>query len=124
MEDPRQQLTSRSDVRAILVDGLSDWVDLGMMRQYVSDEIGEQPPAVLREATLDLLRRLLVQNLVIVGDVDADFVRWTLEPAEALNRISSEWSDPESALRPGDVCWLANTSTGDALARTFPPRRT
>ncbi|MDF2977915.1 MAG: hypothetical protein K0S40_2643 [Actinomycetospora sp.] len=123
MENPRQAALERPSVQDILVEGLSDWVDIGFARQYVHDEVGEVPAVELREQTLEVIGHLLDAGLVVAGDVWNGFTPWPLDPEAAVARIRAEWDEPAAELLPGDVCWFQITEAGTALARRIKPER-
>jgi hypothetical protein len=118
VENSHQPALERQSSRDVLIEGLSDWVDLGFARQYVKDEVGDITVSELREQTIEVIGALLDAGLFVAGDLSqAGFATWPLGSAEALARIRDEWAAPDAPLRPGDVCWLQITEEGQLLAQ-------
>ena len=99
----------------LLVAGLDDWshaADIGWLLHLPDDRMDAacQVEAVI----LDLVDR----GWVVVGDVtDAGFAAWPGSAANVSGRVRLAWSELDHDPAPGDVCWLANTPSGDARAR-------
>ena len=118
MENSHQPALEQPPSRDVLIEGLSDWVDIGFARQYVKDEIGAVPATELREQTILIIAALLDAGLFVAGDLSrAGFAPWPLGPTGAVARIRDGWHAPDAPLLPGDVCWLQITEDGRALAR-------
>lgn len=118
MENSHRPALERPSARDVLVEGLSDWVDLGFARQYVKDEVGDVPATQLREQTIKVLAALLDAGLFVAGDLSrAGFTAWPLDSSEAIARIRDEWDVADAPLRPGDVGWLQITEDGRAVAQ-------
>lgn len=106
----------------VLIKASDDWVPffdfdaiIGRhMRQEGLDSGLEARIAV----GLTVVKRLLDEKLICLGDVSQDvgFRPWTVSGYEAIERIQREWNATGSKIKPGDICWLANTELGDAMA--------
>src|SRR4051794_35144220 len=130
MEGAHPPKLSEDDGAAkILLRGLDDWVSLAEVRFLVSlAEPGDIPylerdPVALRDASLRAITLLVEHDLARLGDVKAQFEPWPVSTKEALRRVRTEWWDPEKDLRPGNICWLANTPAGDEIARRIEAER-
>ena len=100
----------------ILLSGLGDWVSLGEARDYVADDHPGASSPTLREETLTVVGRLLHDGLIVAGDLRPSFERWERTAEQSAVAIRSAWSDADDRLRPGEVCWFANTRAGDEAA--------
>jgi hypothetical protein len=104
----------------ILVRGLADWVMFAEVYDLTRDWALERSLDP-RTESLRVLRVLLSEGLVEIGDVerDAGFVPWGLGADEALERVVDRWDRLNADLNLGDVCWLSNTAQGDARAQAL-----
>lgn len=113
--------TPREDV---LVGGLDDWADAGWV--YSSTRLAGVVDAESRRIlTIGLIAELIVEGLMIPGDVDEQGHHpWMLSRGEAIERIAREWLSEwrEEIPTPGAIVWLDNTETGDAIARSVLAR--
>ena len=95
-----------------------DWVGLWLLLDYAHDELGLEGDSLRAEviATIQIVEAQLVE----VGDVTAPggFRPWALASDQVVEAIRRRWI-PSLAIQMGDVCWLNNTSAGDALAETL-----
>jgi hypothetical protein len=108
--------TPREDV---LVGALDDWASAGWI--YGSTRLaGVTDPGSRRTLAIGLIAELIVEALMIPGDVDDQGHHpWPHSPGDAVERIAHEWLTdwPDEAPPPGAIVWLANTTAGDELAR-------
>ena len=83
----------------------------------VARRTGIQDPGTLRDLSIGLIARLLVQELVVAGHLGEDgFVQWEGSPADAVQRITAEWAKAPSPLVVlGEIVWLCATPTGEAI---------
>jgi hypothetical protein len=116
-------ILDRESARDILVDGLSDWVDVGFARQYVQDEVGDLPAVELREQTIEVIGHLFRAGLVVAGGVRKGFTPWPLDPEATVARIRTEWDEPAAELLLGGLCWFEITEAGATLARRIKAER-
>lgn len=99
-------------VREALIAGVDDWVYLGELAALVRAVRGDIPAEHVRTLTCTVVRQLLEEGFVRVGDVVKEGFRpWTCSTHEALARIEAEWTQ-DRRLLPGDICWLESTESG------------
>jgi hypothetical protein len=117
-------MRERSPKEDALVGGLDDW-------QYESWIYGSTRLAGLRDyasrrtLALGLIAELLVEDLMVAGDVDEQGHHpWPCSPGEAVERIArrwlTEWADELPT--PGAIVWLANTPRGNEIAQAVVRR--
>jgi hypothetical protein len=117
-------LDQRSPKEEILVEGLDDWVYAAWVHSSTRLS-GLSDPSLRRTLALGLIAELLVEGLVVAGDVDEQGHHpWPCSPGEAIERITrewlAEWSDQVPT--PGAIAWFANTSDGDRIAESVISR--
>ncbi len=86
---------------------------------------GETDLAALREATIELIDRVMRAGLMVPGDLqDGVHITWDGDPDEWTARISREWIIEwgTKAPTPGAITWLNNTAAGDDIARAILAR--
>ena len=82
-------------------DAIGLWVILGRL---ASSGVAA---AMIRDATLSVIRRLLLSGRVVVGQyAERGFVRWELAPDESVQRVSEEWRSLGRDPIPGEICWM------------------
>ena len=108
--------------REILLSGLDDWVSLAEARSLVQESL---PPAAtardVRSRTLSVVDGLLRDGLMDAGQLRPRFIAWNGAPDDVLQRIAGEWP-AEDEVRVGEICWLASTPAGKALAHRLADR--
>jgi hypothetical protein len=79
--------------------------------------IGGTRAAEMRDVALQVMRVLLESRLMEPGDLtESGFKPWGTATPDALARIETAW--PHGfAPSLGDVCWLSNTTQGDARGK-------
>jgi hypothetical protein len=109
----------------LVVRGSDDWVMLTEVDASVRNAAARWgiviSPETRIEVDLEVVRRALESGLMIAGDVvdhAPGFVPWALSVPASLARISREWRAAGESLQMGDICWLANTSKGEARAES------
>ena len=117
-------MDQRSPKDDVLVGGLDDWASAAWV--YESTRLsGLSDQALRRELALGLIAELLVEGLVVAGDVDEHGHRpWACSPGEAIARITREWVTEWSGEvpTPGAIVWFANTDEGDLVANAVLAR--
>lgn len=98
----------------ILLSGSGDFVSLAEAAQYVRDDHPDTSADDVKSATLEVIRGLLEEGYVQVGELSDHFVAW--DPRTALTQVEGRWTKADRELAPWDGVWLANTSSGDRLA--------
>jgi hypothetical protein len=110
-------------IEEILNRGLDDWVHAAELVYVTISVGGAVTDAEIRDLSIEILRKVVKEGLMEVGDLTTQgFHAWNLPADEALDRIEREWN---SLGRPPDIaeiCWLSNTEEGDKRARQLPPR--
>lgn len=104
----------------IVASGLDDWVnELWVVR--ILQQSGVVEPRMLRPLTIALIAQVVALNWMTPGRLvgSGEFAAWDLPLNESILRVSAEWRPewPAEALQPGQIVWLANTATGDEIAR-------
>ena len=112
-------MDDRTPKEDLLVGGLDDWTDASWVYNGTS-RTGIADYEQRRAFTFGLIAELLVEGLMIPGDVDgAGHHPWPHSPGEAIERIIREWLTEwvDEVPTPGAIVWLANTEAGDAIGR-------
>ena len=93
-----------------------DYVGLWVVSSTVREGLLLEDDNEVQENSLAIIRGLLEDGLVVVGDMDWELeklVPWPSEPKETLARIREEWDqigrDPDHL----EICWLTTTQKGD-----------
>ncbi len=69
-------------------------------------------------SALQLLDRLLMDELIRIGDVtDTGFAPWPMSTDSILVRIRATWLALDCRVSPGDVCWIEATSRGRLIGQ-------
>lgn len=103
-----------------LEDLVEDYEGIWTLADRVSEAIGIQEPAAVREVTLRLVRDLLVSGMVRIGVPEGDtprFDAWPEKGEEAAEKVASEWREIERLPLLGDITWFAITPQGERLVR-------
>jgi hypothetical protein len=107
----------------ILVEGLNDWVKLVQVHDYVADEdLLASLPEVQRK-TLDLVRSMAVEGVIVLGELKdhgARFIPWDIPIDDAIQRLAAEYIDrfDDRTGWPWTL-WLAVTDKGKRVAQSF-----
>jgi len=82
---------------------------------------GLTEPGDLRDLTVGILGRLLLNGLLVAGEIgDGSFAPWRVSTAEAIARIIRQWSDaPDPMVMPGEIAWFDTTPRGQALGESY-----
>lgn len=111
----------------VLLDGLSEIVDLGSVHWYVWQDNFEAPLSTVQSETLSLVRSLLSEGLVDVGDFSdksGDFVAWDTPVEASMQRIYKLYVTyyRDTLGWPYEV-WLELTEKGERIARSLEAKR-
>ena len=106
-------------VTGLLECGLDDWVQTPEVA-WISKSVGgaitlEQK----RELSLRLIREVVQQGLMEIGDLlggGGRFRKWEMSDQEALRKVEREWLALGREPNLGDICWLSNTEKGNEIA--------
>ncbi|GAB3610302.1 hypothetical protein GCM10027414_24280 [Humibacter ginsengiterrae] len=110
-------MAGRTPKEDVLIGGLEDWIYASWVSNSIWDLVASQ---YRRTLTIGLIAELLVEGLMVAGDVDDQGHHpWACSIGEAIERIALEWLTEwrDEIPTPGAVVWLANTPAGDAIAR-------
>lgn len=111
-------MNKRTATEDLLVGGLDDWADASWVYGRVWDLADD--PENRRTMAIGLITEVLVQGLMIPGDVDEQGHHpWPHSPGDAIERIAREWiiDWKYECPTPGAIVWLANSAVGDEVAR-------
>lgn len=102
----------------LLARAAEDWVHPSELLD-VARRAGITDPATLRDLAVGLLARLLVQGLVVVGDVGDTHVPWDGAPGEVLERVVRDWSERvEPYVMAGELFWVDTTAAGQEVGES------
>lgn len=111
-------METRTPIEDVLVGALDDWAYASWV--YGSTRLaGLTDPEQRRTQALGLITELLVERLMVPGDVDElGHHPWPCSPGEAVERITREWlTDWRNDIpTPGAIVWLALTPAGRDIA--------
>lgn len=111
-------------VDELLARGADDWVMAAEVAWIVRSVVGASTGADVLGVSVDLIRTVLTEGLMEAGDVtDGGFFGWDLSPEESVKRIEEAWRQLGRSPILGEVCWLSNTSTGQACAQGIRAQR-
>ncbi|WP_344255411.1 hypothetical protein [Terrabacter carboxydivorans] len=107
----------------LLMGTIYDWIDLGLVRSHVREEMGVEDPE-LHVTAMEVVAQLIREGFVAAGDVDRDgFHAWDCTRGEAISRIDREWrAEPDPELWPFQVAALAPTQQGLAVIEAVTSR--
>ena len=101
----------------LIVSGADDWLMVVEVTWVAKSMGGARTPNTIQELSLELIRELIVREMVIVGDVDErGFQPWNLDISETLELIEKRWKSLSREPTLGDVCWLNLTPKGELRA--------
>lgn len=105
-------------VNEILLSGLDDWIQASEVDSVARTVGGAATEAEVQQLSLEIIRKVIKDGLMEVGDVTAQgFHAWDLSADDALERIEREWKALGRNPNLGEICWLSNTEEGDKRAR-------
>lgn len=106
----------RSLTEDLLSRMAEDWVSAAEVIDLVRRS-GATDPETLRDLSMGLIARAVVQGLVMPGDIGTtSFVPWECTPAEAIHRVIVDWvARPDPFVMPGEIVWLAATQEGQRI---------
>lgn len=117
-------MADRTPMEDVLVGALDDWAYASWV--YGSTRLaGLTDPEQRRTQALGLIAELLVERLMVPGDVDEQGHHpWPCSPGEAVERITREWLTDwrDDVPTPGAIVWLALTPAGRDVAQSILER--
>jgi len=116
MTDPEHSRTLEED---LLARAAEDWVSAAEVIDLVR-RAGLSEPVVLRDLAVGLIARLIVQGLVVVGDVgDVGHTPWESDSPSTIGRIVEEWASvADPFVMPGQLFWLDTTPEGQRIGES------
>lgn len=103
----------------LLMHGCDDWVDACEVTSVVISVggIGIKSPDEIRELSLELIRAVVRQGLMELGDLESGegFRKWDLSIEEGLSRVERDWTALGRNPTLWEVCWLNNTERGEEI---------
>lgn len=105
-------------IEELLISGAEDWITASEVAWVAKSVGGASTDEEVLAISLNLIQAAVEQGLMEVGDVtDGGFIPWDLPPLDAVRRVEGAWRDLGRLPNLGEVCWLANTTNGDRLAK-------
>ena len=113
----------RSLEEDLLARAVDDWVNPSELLTVVRRS-GITDPNVLRDLAIGLLARMLVENLVVVGDIGQTHIPWEGTPGEVICRIIRWWGELDNPFDviSGGMFWIDLTSAGEAIGKAVLER--
>jgi hypothetical protein len=121
-------------VNDLLLRGLDDDIQASEVASVVMRVCGAATQDQVRELSLGLIREIVRQGLMEVGDIigigfhpsrryaSVRFQRWDLSFEEGMERVAREWRALGRNPSLGEICWLINTERGNEVARQLLDR--
>jgi hypothetical protein len=110
------------DEQELLKGALEDWVGLWRFVRKVRDRQPEASVDDVRQLTMGMVRKLVGQGYVRVGDVGTPapgFWPWPEDEQGAFARIEREWQALGRDPNLWEICWFAITPEGEAMASSL-----
>jgi hypothetical protein len=104
-------MTPEEVLDSLVEECQEDHVGLWRIVNAVRFDLGAADPAQSRVMALGLVRRLLQERGIQVGQPAPDgrhFVAWDLPPEQAVRRIEKEWAALEREPDIGEVAWFTS----------------
>ena len=119
-------MTIKQCIDDLLMRGCDDWVDASEVA-FVAKEIGHaQSAEEIRDLSLKMIREVVQQGLMEIGDLPEEGRRlmlWPMTPQKCLDRVEREWNVLARNPTLGEICWLQNTDKGKALGEELFKQR-
>jgi len=98
----------------ILAWSIEDSIDLFFFSSIVEEYYSLKDLALLKEATLQLIKEMLEQELIKAGDLSAEniFVVWKKSIDIILDEIKYKWNVLGRKLYPQELVWFEITKKG------------
>jgi hypothetical protein len=111
-------MTIQACVDELVMRGCDDWVNAAEVTSVVKFTGHAQSEDEIRSLSLKLIREVVQQGLMEIGDLPDEgrhLKLWPITSQESLDRVEHEWKALGRNPSLGEVCWLQNTDKGDAL---------
>lgn len=94
--------------KSVVDECQEDYVGLWSVIREVRGTLVER--AFVVEATLSLIKRLLLEGDLVAGtfdmDIDNDFHQWNMPVEDIINKIKRDWAELGHDPTLGDVVWF------------------
>jgi len=118
------RVTRRQPHEEILARAAHQWLDFRQVLDIVDRSAPDRDEDHVMASALQLLDRLLTDELIRIGDVtETGFSPWEASADSVLVRIRTTWLDLDCQVRPGDVCWIEATPDGRMIGQEVLERR-
>lgn len=110
-------MTMQRCVDELLMRGCGDWIDAAEVTSVAKFTGQTEAADSIRDLSLQLIREVVYQGLMEVGDLPKDGRRlelWPLSPEKILERVEREWNALGRNPTISEICWLQNTDKGNA----------
>ena len=115
-------MTIQECINDLVMRGCDDWVDACGVAS-VAIQVGHaQSAEEIRDLSLKMIRDVVQQGLMEVGDLPEQGRRlnlWPMTPQECLSRVEREWKALGRNPTLWEICWLQNTDKGNALGESL-----
>lgn len=106
--------------RNLVAEAAEDFLGFWLVLAFVQDDLGLREAPADRELTLEIVRDLLTDGLLVAGfpiDEGPEFDAWDLPADQAMARIEEAWSRLDHEPFTGDVAWFVATAKGEEWLR-------
>ena len=119
-------MTIKQCIDDLVMRGCDDWLYAAEVA-YAAKEIGHAQSAdEIRDLSLKIIREIVEQGLMEIGDLPDEGRRlklWPMTPQECLDRVEREWKALGRNPSISEICWLQNTDKGNALGEELFKQR-
>lgn len=100
--------------REILAELADDYVGLWDVARMVTEEVGDEDLAAVRESTMRLVEGMLLLGLIRCGVAkdDGGFDPWPTGPEDPVQVLNERWDEIERVPTLGDIAWFDSTPRG------------
>ncbi|WP_415853985.1 hypothetical protein [Sinomonas sp. G460-2] len=112
--------SARTLTEDLLARAAEDWVSAAEVIDLVRRS-GATDPETLRDLSMGLVSRLLLQGLIVAGDLDGQsHVPWPCSPLDSIGRIITAWAAKRDPfVMPGEVVWINTTPAGQRIGEAI-----
>ena len=109
-------VTTQTEVKRNLVaEAAEDFLGFWLVLAFVHDALGVREKPSDRELTLEIVRELLAEDLLVPGfpiDQGPEFDAWDLPVEEAMARFEQAWDELNDDPFTNDIAWFIATPKG------------
>ena len=109
-------------INDLVMRGCDDWVDASEVTSVAKFTGHARTEDEIRSLSLELIRKVVRQGLMEIGDLPDKSRRlalWPMTPQECLDRVEREWKALGRNPSLGEICWLQNTDKGNTLGESL-----